>query len=288
MILLKDLNDNLELIKRIIRTDQDWLHIVTGYEGSGKSNLGIQICKTIDPTFIVKRITFTSEEFLIAINEAKPYQAILMDEGVEGFFSRRAMSKENVDIAKTLTQIRFKNLFICICIPDWFLLDSYVRSHRVRSLTVVKERGIFAFYSKRQTKKIRRNPNNKVTEYGTAFFHNTFKKPDYPLWDDYENKKKKYTNTGSKVVWDLRQKIDKKRGKSFTLRDIATIHGLNPATVKNWYKKYDFFPKGESFKDVFGHIRVTKKGYKRGMKKVMLAKEGGFKKYLKKPKKMKK
>jgi len=40
---------NLEGIKKIVRTDQDFLIVVAGYEGSGKSTLAQEIATYLDP-----------------------------------------------------------------------------------------------------------------------------------------------------------------------------------------------------------------------------------------------
>jgi len=100
------------------------------------------------------------------------------------------------------------------------------------------------------------------------------------LWDAYDRKKQRFNEAGqSQQVWNERRRTMKKMKDAYTLRDISTILGVGMGTVRGWYYHHTFFPKKESFKDIFGQVRVTKKGYKTAMKRLKLAREKGFKRY---------
>ncbi len=118
---------------------------------SGKSVLGLQIAKYIDPTFCLARTCFTAEEFAKVVKNAEKFQAIVFDEAVVGLASRGAMSKTNRVLVSMIAQIRQKNLFVIIIIPSFFDLDKNIALHRSRALIHVsfKEnftRGSFWLY----------------------------------------------------------------------------------------------------------------------------------------------
>lgn len=150
--------------------DKDCIIAVDGKEGSGKSTLGLQWCKYIDPTFNLKRVVFTPEEFREVIYEAKKGQAIMFDEAFTGFSSRAALSGVNRTLISLMMQIRQKNLFIVVVLPTIFLLDKYISIFRTRVLVHVYEnkgrRGFFRVYSSKKKRMLIMNKEAKVYSYG--------------------------------------------------------------------------------------------------------------------------
>lgn len=144
-------------IKRQLRRDFDWVHANAGREGTGKSTLGIHICRMVDPTFNNSRIAFTPIEFYKALLSAPRYSAVMFDEGGEGLYSRDSASRFNKILIKQMMMIRGRNLFILINIPDFTVLDKGLRSRRVLSLTETiafpnpvtwdLERGLYDFFT---------------------------------------------------------------------------------------------------------------------------------------------
>lgn len=196
------LKDNLEKIKIIIKKDWDFVFVIDGMEGGGKSTFAIQMALFLDPTLNLDRIVFESDEFEKAVLKADKYQAIIYDEAITGLYSREAMKYINTTLTKLLAQIRQKNLFIFIILPSFFDLDSYVSMWRSRGLfhiyTKDFERGYFAFYDY-DTKK-------QLFSLGKKHYNYYSKKPNIkgrytkynPFEKDYRIKKldsiKKRTN----------------------------------------------------------------------------------------------
>lgn len=265
----QSLKSNLDIIGRMMRSDRDWFHAIVGDEGSGKSNLGIQICSYVDPTFDVDRIVFTADELQMAVYKSEKYQAILMDEGIETLFARKTMTASSINLVQMLAQIRYKNLFFCLNIPDWFLLESYTRGHRVKSLCRIINRteieGKYAFFGRRRIKIIKRDETKKVTEYPEPAFFESFRPiEDSSLWQKYVRKREVYHSTNRNAkVWKERLDKTKLMKKSFNLMDIATIFGVSKGSVQGWVYHLHLIPKREMFMDIFGQRRVTEKGYKK-------------------------
>lgn len=133
-----------KIIPKIKKKDHDWVWIVDGPEGSGKSVFSMQLAKTVDPTFNLSRVCMTPNEFTKAVVRAKHGEAIVFDEGFTGLSSRASLSEVNRLIVSLMMEMRQKNLFIIIVMPTIFLLDRYVALFRAK--------GLFHIYTKKGTR----------------------------------------------------------------------------------------------------------------------------------------
>jgi ABC-type antimicrobial peptide transport system ATPase subunit len=96
-----------------VDTPSHWF-ITSNYvitKNSGKSTLGLQLCKYVDPTFNLSRVVFTPEEFREVVYKAKSNQAIMFDEAFTGFSSRASLSGVNKTLISLMMQIRQMNFF---------------------------------------------------------------------------------------------------------------------------------------------------------------------------------
>lgn len=189
------LRQNLDHMKEAVKYDWDFIIVVDGTEGGGKSTLAIQCACYLDPTFEMKRIVFSPEDFEETVIKAEKYQAVIYDEAVTGLYSRESMQFVNVALTKLLAQIRQKNLFIFVVIPTFFDLDKYVAMWRSRALLHVFTdgftRGRFRFYSAGKKKSLYAN--------GKQFYNYKHPLPDFygrypkfnPFYEEYKKKKQK-------------------------------------------------------------------------------------------------
>lgn len=143
--------DLTEIKKGLAKKDKDYVMVIDGLEGSGKTTHGLQIGKFIDPSLNLDRVTLTADEFRSAIIHASPGQCVIYDEAFTGLSSRSALSEMNRLLVSLMMQMRQKNLFVIIILPSYFLLDKYVALFRAKSLIHVYElrgiRGYFAAYN---------------------------------------------------------------------------------------------------------------------------------------------
>lgn len=257
------LQANVDGIKKIVRTDQDFLLVVCGYEGSGKSTVADEIALEIDPGFSAKNINFTTDEFNMNLESYKKYSAVVLDEGAVALFSRNAMSRESREMVRTMTTIRSNNLIIIICIPTIMVLDSYIKAHRIRAMVRVVGRGRYAFYSRKKCQQIHQDPTSKQIVYPEPNFYGWFKKLSGPMWDEYLRKKEAFKKSSrSRKVWKEKLRLEKKMEKSYTLAQIGTIVGVSKKGIANWVYKEKLAPKREQFIDIHGERRLTEKGFK--------------------------
>jgi hypothetical protein len=123
---------------------------------SGKSTLGFQIGKYVDPTLNLSRVVFDGESFRQAIFKAKKGQCVIYDEAFTGLSSRSSLSSINTALVSLMMQMRQKNLFIILILPTFFLLDKYAALFRTMALVHVYEnkgtRGYFRLYNRAKKK----------------------------------------------------------------------------------------------------------------------------------------
>ena len=167
--------------KRINEEDYDHFIVVAGGEGSGKSTLAIQIACMVDPKFKLSNICFKMADFLKQIEESKPGQTFVLDEGNMFLLSREAFSQDNIFMVKLFAIMRQKNLCVIICVPNFFTLDSYVRDHRVDTLVYVHKRGKYVAFVKKAIRII----SNKGSRFKQVGGHKT---PEGTCWPGYFNK----------------------------------------------------------------------------------------------------
>ena len=122
--------------KRVLTKDRDWVLVIDGEEGAGKSVLAQQIAKYLDPNFTIEDIVFNSDEFIKKIKDPKSGKGkcIVLDEAFAAANSRSSLTEVNRAMIGVATEMRQKNLFIILCIPSFFDLDKYFALWRCRAL----------------------------------------------------------------------------------------------------------------------------------------------------------
>ncbi len=140
------LKSNLDALKKSVKKDYDAFVLIVGREGFGKSTLSFQCAKYCDPSFNLERCCFTIEQFMEAVNNADRYQAIVFDETMGFLSNRQSMSKFNKALIKIMSEMRSKNLFIFLNIPNFFMMDWYVALHRTTGMLYTYKRSFFGSY----------------------------------------------------------------------------------------------------------------------------------------------
>lgn len=123
-----------KIIPRIQKKDSDWVIVIDGPEGSGKSVFATQFGKVVDPSLDISRVCMTPEQFRNAIIGAKRGQCVIFDEAFTGLSSRAALSEINKLLVSLMMEMRQKNLFVIIVLPTFFMLEKYVALYRSKGL----------------------------------------------------------------------------------------------------------------------------------------------------------
>jgi len=139
------------------KKDKDYVILIDGYEGSGKSTFAQQIGKYVDPSLSLDRICMTADEFKEAIANAKKNQCVIYDEAVTGMTAGDSISRVGKLLKSMMMQMRQQNLFVIIIMPTIFEFSKYAVLSRAKSFFHIFEskgrRGYFVAFNKKDMKK---------------------------------------------------------------------------------------------------------------------------------------
>ncbi len=267
-----------------LNKNYDYMILIVGKVGDGKSQLAQLCCSYVDEQFSTEKIMFTAMDYRMMERKLKPKSALDFDEGEEIFYSRGAMSTQQKKMVLKFAQIRQKNHFIVLCAPSLGLLEKWLRGigeTRVNAIFKVERRGMFRAYGDRSgaLQKIRYDSESNNFQYPDADFVGFWKRiPNKNrFWMDYEKRKNRFlsSNRESAKIQREREKVQKQLSDSLTIKDIMEIHQVGESTVRDWINKFNIFPDRSVFRDLGGHTRVKHKGYEKGIIKLRRIKERG-------------
>lgn len=197
--------------RRKLRADEDWVSVYDGREGSGKSTGAIwDAMATSRELFNFREhICYDPEELMRLVDDTPPFGTIVLDEAGEAFFSRSFRNHINIAIAKTLQQMRYRNLNVILCVPHKDYIDLIGRN-RCRSWTHfdANKRGHAEFMMPFRSKYYSRDE-----PYWESFFFYQFSPLPPPFYAAYKTIKVK------KSKERLAQYIDDAEGNKEESRD---------------------------------------------------------------------
>ena len=161
------LQKNLDekVTKALHQQDEDYVLVVDGYEGTGKSVMAMQVGKYVDPSLNLDRICFTPDEFRKAVVKATKGQCVIFDEAYRGFGASSALSEVNRILKSQMIEMRQKNLFVIIVLPTFYILEKYVAIWRTKCLIHVFKskgrKGYWRLFNKRKKQMLYLNPIGK-------------------------------------------------------------------------------------------------------------------------------
>jgi hypothetical protein len=204
-------NPIVEHIKtRVLRKNKNFLCVVTGETGGGKSFCAMRICQLVDSGFNIKKIVFTPKEFLVLINskELKRGDCIIFDEAGTGMSSREWYTVQNILINKLLQTFRHKNLVVFFCVPSIEYIDNQTRglfhayletlrrSRADEKEKVVPCKFMFMQHNPRTGKTYFKYPRCKTKDKRVTIIEQlTVCKPSKELIREYEPKKARFTKS---------------------------------------------------------------------------------------------
>lgn len=212
---------NKQIFNRV-KANKNWLGVMCGPTGSGKSFFSLAVCEKFFPRFTVDNIVFSVKEYLDKFGDCRAGDMILFDEGEE-WNARRAMESKNVEFGNILSMIRFTQISTIFTLPDLRQIDvtlvrlmhNYMYTMDIDRRTcpvwqrkrtgihfyeIVKER--LPQGSSRDLKVrypvmdvvVRNNRTGKCYEKTIKVTELWYNAPSQQLLDDYEQMKKKHFN----------------------------------------------------------------------------------------------
>lgn len=203
-----------------LHQDEDWVSIYDGREGSGKSTAAIWDAYNTSGTLfdLHEHVCFDPEEFMRLIDDAPRFGTLILDEAGEAFFSRSFRDNVNISIAKTLQQMRYRNLNVILCVPhkDYIDLIGRVRS---RSWTHfdANRRGRAEFMMPFRGKYYSRDE----PFWKTQFFYQFSPLPKVVYNEYKEIKERKSKERLGRYIDEVERKNEKKLGERTTIEDVV-------------------------------------------------------------------
>lgn len=119
----------LENVEKRFQKNQNWLCLIVGGTGSGKSWSAIKLGEVLDPDFSIENICFYPEELLklIKAGELKKGAVIVYDEAGITFGSRDFYTDINKALSYTLQGFRAFNYGVIFTTPSASFIDVHAR-----------------------------------------------------------------------------------------------------------------------------------------------------------------
>jgi hypothetical protein len=246
------LHKNLSEIKEsVLKKDFDYVAIISGRVGKGKSTLSQQLAKFFDKTFDTSRVCFSAEEFIQVTSTCPKHSAVILDESFEPLNTKISLSPAFLKIQNHLNIIRQRNLFIILVLPSFFDLHKSVALYRSWNLFHVygegfAGRGRFVAFSP-DSKRMLYIRGGKYNDYNAwkGNFHGKFTAKQVIDWKEYEKKKLTHLksqgdNLGKGRVRDIQKVklvthlID---NKVFKTSELSKIMGVSPQSITSIMRK---------------------------------------------------
>lgn len=120
-------DDVLDAVPRkLLANNRNWLVVICGPTGTGKSYTSLAIAEKLDPTFSTRKIVFSTEDFLRVFQTCHAGEVIIFEESEE-LNSRRAMKESNVQMGIILSMIRFTQVSVIFNLPSIAMIDINAR-----------------------------------------------------------------------------------------------------------------------------------------------------------------
>jgi hypothetical protein len=116
----------VEYIKKRISENKNFMAVVTGPTGSGKSYSALRLAEEIDPDFSIDRVVFDAQSFLKVLNHGglKSGSVVVFDEAGVGMSSREWQSVSSKLILFVLQTFRHKNYIVFFTTPHLGFIEA--------------------------------------------------------------------------------------------------------------------------------------------------------------------
>ena len=125
-ISIKDAMNSPGCPSMLLGNNRNWICILCGPTGTGKSYTALKLAQILDPTFSARKIVFSSQQFLSIFATCRAGDFLIFDEGEE-FNARRGMSETNVQMGIILAMLRFTQISLIFTLPSIRMIDINAR-----------------------------------------------------------------------------------------------------------------------------------------------------------------
>ncbi len=228
------------------RSQLDWVHVIVGAEGTGKSNCAIRDACFIDEKFLeqgpdLPQVIYTKKDldnFWELVKTSPKYQgrrgiAVVLDEAHTMFYALDALKRENRKNKKDMMKARDEySIFYVMNMQYIKDFDTYIRTQRARSLgrcywrtqnaktplgdiAMIKQ-GYVDYYSHKKLVQIKMNLQTKRPEFPIRSFGSSFPKANEEFWQAMKEKKQAWRN--KEGPYEYLKKEGKNTNEEYKLR----------------------------------------------------------------------
>ncbi len=121
-------------IANAIEDHWDYVIVIDGREGSGKSSLALHIKAIYDGKYSLDHVLFDAEELLDVMQNAPKRSCVVMDEAIVSLYKRDSLKEFQTLLVKAFAIVRARELFFILVLPNFWDLDQALRTranHRI-------------------------------------------------------------------------------------------------------------------------------------------------------------
>lgn len=213
-----NLSRQLDFVKKTVQDDDDVVFIICGQVRSGKSVLGMQLCKYLDPTFDLSKVAYGYDQFKDIVDKSKKSSAVMLDEATRTMNNKAAMSSVNKMMVDLMMECGQKNLFIVLCLPVFTALDTTIAVERSHGLFYVyrekrtRKRGYWSYYNRQRKNQMYFNRKKSRSKAVFPNFRGRF-------LNEYVVDETAYRKLKAKVFKEIGQSTEAPRSKYLVQRD---------------------------------------------------------------------
>ncbi len=233
-----------------LQRDLDHFIVCSGREGYGKTTLSFAVAAWVTPKgFSLDNVCYGAKRYLdILSKKVEEYvsnkektivnETIVLDEGTE-LLSRESLNLTNRALAKTFFVQRALKFLVIINIPNFHMLDTIIRNHRVRTLFEITNRGKYKAITGKGIKIVAKEGQNNKEVKGIRL-------PDGCWWQGYFRKdfpktinREEYEGHKILAIKDMldTMKDDVVERKMYSVVKACKEIGCNRMTLINMIKK---------------------------------------------------
>lgn len=117
-----------QIWNRVHRDKKNFIMVITGGVGEGKSYTALKLAELLDPTFNIDKVCFTPKEFIRAIDNVKRTgEVLIMDEIGVALSSRKWNTLSNALTNDIIQTFRYKRIISFFVVPDFSFIDVQAR-----------------------------------------------------------------------------------------------------------------------------------------------------------------
>lgn len=178
----------INMVKRGIDQKWDFVMVIDGREGSGKSTLGLHMKAMYDGNYNLDHVLFDATSMVHEMQFAPRGSCIIVDEAIISLYKREALKDFQTTLVKAFSIVRARNLFFILVLPNFQDLDPNIRTRANYRLYSYAKRGIRGYL---QVYQPQRTPWSSGWLYQTLIWE--YKFPALP--DDFQSRYDNFKET---------------------------------------------------------------------------------------------